>query len=92
MIDTKLKAYAELKAGRRLQPMEQRVLHALELGPAIRNNLALRTGMRLSSVCGRVKSLLDAGLIEVHGTRVCSETGKTQELLTLVAGAWEVLG
>lgn len=92
MIDTKLKAYAELKASRRLQPMEQMVLFVLGDGPLIRSEIAERAGMRLSSVCGRVRSLLDAGLIEVRGNKPCPETGKTQELLALCAGAWEALG
>ena len=41
-----------------------------------RAELEKHAGMRISSVCGRVKELLDAGLIEEHDRRKCSVTGE----------------
>ncbi|SES12028.1 hypothetical protein SAMN04487958_107175 [Vreelandella subterranea] len=46
----------------------QRVLEALTAGPMTRNQLAGRTALPLSSVCGRCRELLDADLITVMGT------------------------
>lgn len=46
----------------------QRVLEALTVGPMTRNQLAGRTALPLSSVCGRCRELLDADLITVMGT------------------------
>lgn len=42
-----------------------------------RAELAMQTGMRLSSVCGRVNELLHAGLIEEGESRKCYVTGRT---------------
>lgn len=46
----------------------QRVLDALTAGPMTRNQLAGRTALPLSSVCGRCRELLDANLVTVMGT------------------------
>lgn len=42
-----------------------------------RAELAMQTGMRLSSVCGRVNELLNVGLLFEGGNRKCSVTGRT---------------
>ncbi|WP_156811429.1 hypothetical protein [Cupriavidus sp. USMAHM13] len=46
-----------------------------------REDIAARTHLRLSSVCGRVRELLDAGYLQVRGLRRCAATGKPHELL-----------
>ncbi len=84
MSPTSLAAYAELRAERKLQPMEYRVVAALEFRPLTREEIAADTGMRLSSVCGRVASLRKAGVISSFGEKVCDDTGKRQELLTVL--------
>lgn len=83
MNDTSLAAYSELKAQRKLQPMELRVLSALDHCVLTREEIATETGMRLSSVCGRVASLRKSGVIEAFGEEVCNDTGKRQELLCI---------
>lgn len=89
---TSMLAYAQLKAGRKLQPMEQRVLNALMHRTATREEIAHLTGMRLSSVCGRVRSLLCAGLIEAKDYKHSEESGKLQELLGLTFNEGDVNG
>ncbi|MCP3721753.1 hypothetical protein M3I53_01200 [Paraburkholderia sp. CNPSo 3272] len=50
-----------------------------------RQDIADRTNMRLSSVCGRVRALIDAGKLAVFGTRKCDATGHENETLGLPA-------
>lgn len=86
---TSLKAYYELRMDRAMQPMEERVVAALsttrswapEVLFATREEIAAHTGMKLSSVCGRVSSLINQGVIKVSGTK--EVLGKTQQLLEL---------
>ena len=49
-----------------------------------RRELEKLASMRTGPVCGRVKELLEAGLIEVSGTKTDPESGKTVETLRLV--------
>jgi hypothetical protein len=48
-----------------------------------REDIAARTNMKLSSVCGRVRELLDLGLLRVAGTRKDLATHNSQQLLAL---------
>jgi hypothetical protein len=50
-----------------------------------RQDIADRTNMRLGSVCGRVRALIDAGKLAVLGTRKCAATGHENETLGLPA-------
>jgi hypothetical protein len=84
MNETSLAAYAELQLQRKLQPMEARVVEALQHRPLTREEIAEATGMRLSSVCGRVATLRKSDVIESFGDKRCTITGKRQELLQLV--------
>lgn len=82
--ETSRQAFAELQRDRMLQPMQQRILDVLAGGARMtRKQLRDATGMELSSVCGRVNSLLAAGLIETFGETVDPKTRKSQELLGL---------
>lgn len=79
--DTSMKAYRELIGAGVFQPRELQVLQALAEKPLTRDEIAAATGLRLSSVCGRVNSLVKAGAIVSFGERRSTETGKLQELL-----------
>jgi hypothetical protein len=48
-----------------------------------REQIAARTNLKLSSVCGRVRALLDASRLQKRGTVRDVATGKSQELLGL---------
>ena len=48
-----------------------------------REDIAARTNLKLSSVCGRARELLDAERLAKRGKRECTATGKSQELLGL---------
>lgn len=48
-----------------------------------REDISARTNLKLSSVCGRARELLDAKHLAKRGTRKCAATGKSQELLGL---------
>ncbi|WP_269501079.1 hypothetical protein [Burkholderia sp. IMCC1007] len=48
-----------------------------------REDVSARTNLKLSSVCGRARELLDAGRLVKRGLRKCMATGKSQELLGL---------
>ncbi|MDR5784089.1 hypothetical protein QCE63_32225 [Caballeronia sp. LZ065] len=48
-----------------------------------REEIAACTNLKLSSVCGRVRSLLDASLLQKRDTRRDAATGKSQELIGL---------
>ncbi|KWH52547.1 hypothetical protein [Burkholderia cepacia] len=50
-----------------------------------REDISARTNLKLSSVCGRARELLDAGRLAKRGTRKCTATGKSQELLGIPA-------
>jgi DNA-binding IclR family transcriptional regulator len=49
----------------------------LNLGEYTRSELAKRTGIRLSSICGRVSELIALGYLEEAGRRRCTETGRS---------------
>ncbi len=48
-----------------------------------REDISARTNLKLSSVCGRARELLDLELLAKRGSRKCIATGKSQELLGL---------
>ncbi|WP_342705185.1 hypothetical protein OHZ10_29335 [Burkholderia arboris] len=48
-----------------------------------REEISARTNLKLSSVCGRSRELLDAKRLAKRGSRKCIATGKSQELLGL---------
>jgi DNA-binding MarR family transcriptional regulator len=48
-----------------------------------REDIAGRTNLKLSSVCGRVRELLDLGLLVVKGSRKDLATHNSQQLLAL---------
>ena len=71
---------------------EERILLAIALhGPISRNGLAKvfekpenKPRIRLSSVCGRTKNLMDQGLVYVYGHEYDQETQRVVEVLARV--------
>jgi len=61
-------AFRNHRRSGRLCVSQQVVLEAFTAGPMTRNQVAGRTGLPLSSVCGRCRELLDADLVAVMGT------------------------
>lgn len=85
--ETARDSYRTLQRDRKLQPMQERILACFASGRAYtRKQLRDLTGMELSSVCGRVNSLIAAGLLEVLGESRDPATGKPQELVGLPRG------
>lgn len=82
--ETSRDAFNSIRREGKLQPMQKSILDALKDGRLYtRKQLRDITGMELSSVCGRVNSLLAAGLIDLHGEVRDEKTGKRQELIGL---------
>ena len=83
--DTSREAYWSLVAERKLQPMEEKILVLLSDNIArTRKEIRDKTGLELASVCGRVNSLLAAGLVKIVGEKRDSKTGKWQEMIELI--------
>jgi hypothetical protein len=83
--ETSLATFRSLSPADYLQPKERELMAAFT-GPEVRltrQQLSERTGMALSGVCGRVRSLLDKQELTVRGERKDPNTGKPQELLGL---------
>ncbi len=69
----------------KLSPLQQMVMDCFrnERTLLTREDIAARTNMRLSSVCGRVRELLDAELLAVRDVRKDLATQHRQQLLGL---------
>ncbi|PVX86450.1 hypothetical protein [Paraburkholderia unamae] len=83
---TSLAAYDALDAAARRT--QKQMIVDLFTAPDMRltrQDIADRTNMRLGSVCGRVRTLIDAGKLAVFGTRKCAATGHENETLGLPA-------
>lgn len=90
--DTSVEAFRGLSVAA-VTEGQRRVLEALQPGRLYsRRDLEALTKMRTGSVCGRVKELLDADLIEVHGTKTDPESGKTVETLRCVQAQRDLFG
>ena len=83
--ETSLEAYHSLPVADYLQPRERDVmaLFQKESTTLTRKQIAACTGLELSCVCGRVRSLLDKQALAVRGDSVDHVTGKRQEVLGL---------
>lgn len=68
--DTSMEAYQQYCWNNKVSPAQARVLWTLAFhGPLTRQDIAQRSSTRLSSVCGRVRELMLAGVI-VNAERV----------------------
>ena len=77
--DTSLLAYQRLRQTPRLSAQECAVLRVLNLtlGDGLtRAEIALQARIRHSSACGRVRALLDAGVLQELPRRTCRVTGE----------------
>ncbi len=87
---TSIRAYYEI-AQVDLCASERKVLGAMQVGELYtRRQLEQLTSMRSGPVCGRVHALIEKGLIEVLGERICPESGRPVEALRLVAQQMEL--
>jgi hypothetical protein len=82
--DTQSDAFHSLSI-KTLCASQQMVIDAFKHGrPHLtREDIAAITNMKLSSVCGRVRELLDANRLTVVGERKDSATGHKQQLLAV---------
>lgn len=75
--DTSREAYNELLRTGQAGQQAQFLLSFIENNPGLtRAEIAEATGLRISSVCGRVKELLEARAIAEGERRPCSLSGK----------------
>lgn len=82
--DTQSEAFHSLTV-KHLSATQQMVMDCF-IGPETlltREQIAARTNLKLSSVCGRVRALLDASRLQKRGSVTDVATGKGQELLGL---------
>lgn len=81
--ETQVSAFRSLGARDYLQPKEREVMRVFEspITEMTRQQISACTGMAINAVCGRVRSLLDKGVLVVRGTAVDTQTRKSQELL-----------
>lgn len=83
--ETAIASFHSLSVPHYLQPAEAKVM-ALFAGETVvltRKQIRNSTDMELSSVCGRVNSLLAKGKLAVRGEVIDQKTKKPQELLGL---------
>lgn len=76
-------AYGSLKQSGTLGHQQQVILSDLTLCEGTRQQVAERTGFTINAVCGRVKELLNAGIIVEQGTDVSS--GRKRSILVVKA-------
>jgi hypothetical protein len=83
--ETSREAFHSLPVEHYLQPKQLAVLK-LFTGPEVhlsRQQISAMVPMSINGVCGRVDSLVTAGLLQEHGERRDPITGKRQKLLRL---------
>ncbi|PXX14491.1 hypothetical protein C7399_112100 [Paraburkholderia tropica] len=82
---TQLAAHGALDANGERLTQKKMVMNLFE-GPSTvltREDIAARTNLKLSSVCGRVFDLVASEMLTVRGTRKCAATGLDHELVGL---------
>lgn len=84
---TSLDAHREHRASGKLGEQQRAIMlwfHAKHRDVDVtRAELAKATGIRLSSVCGRVFELIEAGYLEETGRRRCTVTGSSAHALRI---------
>ncbi len=82
---TSAEAFHSLSPRFYLQPKQQQILNLFGRGVKLsRQQISDRCGMPINGVCGRVDSLVTAGVLVEDGDRVDPLTHKRQKLLRLV--------
>jgi DNA-binding MarR family transcriptional regulator len=86
--DTSIMAYKKAKEDGTLLSHRQRLLATFHDGKAYtRSELAELTGIRLSSVCGAVHTMVKRGLLDEGSERPCKITGHLAHVLSLPTGS-----
>lgn len=92
--DTSREAYQEIKTNGKKVTGQQRVIAFLSKSndSFTRAEIATYSGLPLSTVCGRVRELIDSGLIEepLNGRRKCSIRGTKAKTVQLYRGQKEM--
>jgi DNA-binding MarR family transcriptional regulator len=85
MAATSLEAYGHFVLGPELPRQQKAIVEFLasHSGDFTRAELAERTGLRLSSVCGRVSELIERGTLVERSRRPCSITGVAAHVVRL---------
>lgn len=85
---TSVEAYHSLSHFHYVQPKQAEILALFGADGATftRQQIAVLTGMPINCVCGRVHSLVEAGILEEKGEHLDPVTHKRQKLLRLVEG------
>ena len=85
MSSTSLDAFAAFVMGDQLPRQQRQLVDFLAGHPGgfTRAELAERTGLRLSSVTGRVHELISSGVIEEFSRRPCSISGVSSHVIRL---------
>jgi len=85
---TSVEAFHSLDPVTYIQPKEAQILAVFDDGGTFtRQQIAKLSGMPINCVCGRVHSLVEAGILEEHGERLDPSTRKHQKLLRVAKGA-----
>ncbi|MFI9652814.1 hypothetical protein [Guyparkeria halopsychrophila] len=92
--ETSRQAYAELMESGAIGHQALDVLAVVWLSQfcLTRNEIAERSGLRLSSVRGRVNDLVAVGMLESVGKRQCRMTGRTAEQLQVTRKGMAAVG
>jgi predicted transcriptional regulator len=82
--ETSRLSYQALIDNNELGPRCKAVVAAIFIdGPLTRDEIAEKTGMRLSSVCGRVNELVCVGVLEETAPKRSPVTGKLQKVVRI---------
>jgi DNA-binding MarR family transcriptional regulator len=82
---TSIEAYANFILGPELPRQQKQIVDFLASRPGghTRNEIAEGTGLRLSSVTGRIHELLERGTVQEISRRPCSITGVASHVVRL---------
>ena len=85
MAATSLEAYGAFILGDALPRQQKQIVDFLASRPGghTRNEIAQGTGLRLSSVTGRIHELLERGTVQEVSRRPCSITGVASHVVRL---------
>ena len=89
--DTSIEAYQDLILAGKRPKQWMTIFHAVRLnGQVTRDQLAYLTNLRLASVCGRVKELIDEGLLVDDEIVLSSTTGAKVHAVKIAANQREL--
>ncbi len=80
---TKNDSLRRLERSGKMAAVAQSVIDVVKVSPMSRREISRVTGHRLSSICGRVKELIDEGVLHVVGTKFDDETERNVEIVEM---------